>query len=166
MSRIGFGVFPCGWEAVVLRANKLDIDRGLASEDWPPERSSMGRSAEGSPAGPEPILSPYPGLTGLISVVPAGAGAWWHVPPFIRNGYCGNASCARPDGPKTRPHIRHSQRQGRGQECPRHTGLARGGGQDFVMGHARPSLQQEFFIFGIEHGFLRIGTGKGFDGVP
>jgi hypothetical protein len=70
----------------------------------------------------------------------------------------------RPTGRVPTLDIRNAK--GRGQECPRHTGLARGGGQDFVMGHARPSLQQEFFIFGIEHGFLRIGTGKGFDGVP
>ena len=34
------------------------------------------------------------------------------------------------------------------------------------MSNARASFQQEFVVVGVEHGFLRIRAGEGFDGIP
>ena len=169
MSRIGFGVFPCGWEAVVLRANKLD------------NRSRAGRPVKIGLRSGARWVGPQRGAPrglNLFFAVPRTyvLGEYRSsLPGRVHGGTCRLSSAmvtaatrAALDRTDQRPvpTLDTSNAKGRGQECPRHTGLARGGGQDFVMGHARPSLQQEFFIFGIEHGFLRIETGKGFDGVP
>lgn len=51
-----------------------------------------------------------------------------------------------------------------GSKSPFHS--LRRAGQDFIVGHARASFDQEFFIFGIEHGILRIRASEGFDGIP